>query len=56
MGACAVFSRFRSQQTNMRLHLPGIKNLESRVINIHTARQRVSLPESGSWETWKKMV
>ena len=40
----------------MRLHLPGIENHELRFINIHTAWQPVSLPESGPWETWKNGV
>ena len=41
---------------DMRLHLPGIKNHESRVINIHTAWQSVSLLESELQGTWKNGV
>ena len=38
--------------TDMRLHLSGIKNHESRVINEHIVWQPMSLPESGLQEMW----
>ena len=40
----------------MRLHLSGIENHESRVINICIVWRPMSLPESGLQETWKNGV
>ena len=44
------------QQTDMRLHLSQVENHELRVINIPIVWRPMSLPEGGSWETWKNGV
>ena len=41
------------QQTDMRLHLSQVQNHELKVINILIVWRPMSLPEGGSWETWR---